>query len=102
MGDDVAEAEGEESGAADVEVCAEVCDGVDALSHHEVAEGGVHREIKEGKAEDEENRPDQQQHEKGEGAVDAVNLLADFGVGGATGESCPWGPGGDDEEASDL
>ena len=102
MRDDVAEAEGEESGAADVDICAEVCDVAGALSHHEIAEGGVHREIKQGKAEDEENRPYQQQHKEREGAIDAVDLLADLGVAGSASEGRPWGPGGDDEEASDL
>ena len=86
MRDDVAEAEGEESGAADVDVCAEVCDGTGALSHHEVAEGGVHGEIKQGKAEDEENRPYQQQDKERERAIDAVDLLADFGVAGSASE----------------
>ena len=64
MGDDVAEAKGEEGSAADIDVCAELCEETGAGSHHDVAKGQAHGEIEHGKAEDEEDRPYQQQHKK--------------------------------------
>ena len=98
---DVSQAEGEEGCAADVEVSAELGPSAVGVGHHGVAEGGMHGEVEQPEAGDQENRPEEEEQKKGERAVDTVNLRAEFFVGDAVGHEDPREPGGYEEDAGD-
>jgi len=101
VGNDVAEAECEEGGSADVEVGAELCQGTVGMAGHNVPKRGTHGKVEHSKAGDEKNCPTEKEQEEGERTVDAVDLVAYFFVGGALGHEDPGRPGGDEEDAGD-
>ena len=93
---DVAEAEGEERGSADVEV------GVKAGGLRGVVEGTADGEVDEGEAEDHEGGPDDEKKDERERTVVAEKDFAAAGMVKAAGEEAPGKPGGDVEEAGEA
>jgi hypothetical protein len=93
---DVAEAEGEEGGSADVEVGAEVrgLRGVD--------EGTADGVVDEGEAEDHDCGPDDEKKNERERTVVAEKDFAAAGMVKAASEEAPGKPGGDVEEAGEA
>ena len=98
---DIAGAQGEEAGAADVEVGEQVGhDGEARLQR--VVEVGAEREKEHAETADEERSPDHEQEQQGEGAKDAVKLVADAPFGKYAGKGDPGTPRDQEEEACDA